>query len=467
MVGKWSKISLNALSSHYFLRFDPKNLYVKLNSFEKYYFLKDIFQIINGNSYTEYYSENKTDIPYIRIGDLSYLGEIETQNMVYLEDDCPIPKDKIIKQNDLILATIGATVGKINIANNFIGGTFSNNTVLLRLKEKAPFNIIFLEKILQSKMLQKLIWSAVSQKAQPNLQDYDLKMIKISNVAINIQNKIVEKIEPLSREISKLKKIKKQAVEIINEVFAEELNFDWTEFERLKNQKIFKAKFNEFSENIDCRYSYKFHNEAGKFVYKFLCSITNKRIKNFISQPIVLGKGVSPSDYDEDGDYYYIAMSNIKTWAFDPEDCKKVNNEYSAQNLNKTVQKDDIILARSGEGTIGKVAIIEDEDIQGIFADFTQRIRLQNYNPHLAYYYFRSDLFQYLVYTHKKGLGNNTNIFPSQIQEFPIPDWRIEKQNEITEKIKTQINAQKLIDKQIELKQNAISDLIENAIKNN
>lgn len=208
----------------------------------------------------------------------------------------------------------------------------------------------------------------------------------------------------------------------------------------------------------------RFHNKAGIYLQSFLESITDKRIKDFIDEPIVLGTSVSPSDYEEDGEYYYIAMSNIKTWAFDSEDCKKVSDTYAQSNLNKTVQKNDILLARSGEGTIGKVALIEDEEINGIFADFTQRIRLSGFDPLCAYYYFRSEFFQYLVYTHKKGLGNNTNIFPSQIREFPIPNWDSQKQAQVVEKIKKQIDEQNIIDNQIEQKQQAINQLIESAI---
>ena len=211
----------------------------------------------------------------------------------------------------------------------------------------------------------------------------------------------------------------------------------------------------------------RFHNKAGKYLYSFLVSNTNKRVKDFLAETIVLGKSVSPSDYDEEGEYYYIAMSNIKTYAFDAEDCKRVSEEYAKSNQNKTVQKGDILLARSGEGTIGKVAMIEDEELNGIFADFTQRIRLKEYNLLLAYYYFRSEFFQYLVYTHKKGLGNNTNIFPSQIREFPMPDWDETKQAELVEKIKSQIDAQNEIDKQIEEKQKRINEIIEGAIKGN
>ena len=83
----------------------------------------------------------------------------------------------------------------------------------------------------------------------------------------------------------------------------------------------------------------------------------------------------------------------------------------------------------------------------------------------LAYYYFRSDFFQHLITTHKKGLQNH-NIFPSQIQEFPIPDWSEIKQAEIFEKIKSQIDAQSNIDKEIESNMAKINQIIEDAIQN-
>ena len=175
-----------------------------------------------------------------------------------------------------------------------------------------------------------------------------------------------------------------------------------------------------------------------------------------------MGASISPSQYDEDGDYYYISMATVKKYFFDKDDAQKVSTSYSNENLNKKVQVNDIIMTRSGMA-IGKFALI-DEEIDGIYADFTMRIRLQNFNNLLAYYYFRSDFFQHLITTHKKGLQNH-NIFPSQIQEFPVPDWNEAKQTEIVEKIKSQIDAQNSIDKQIEAKQNEINKIIETAIQ--
>jgi len=159
-------------------------------------------------------------------------------------------------------------------------------------------------------------------------------------------------------------------------------------------------------------------------------------------------------------------MATIKNWKFEKENARLVTDKFATDNENKTVQNNDILLARSGEGTIGKVAIIDDEELQGIFADFTMRVRLKDYNCLFAYYYFRTEYFQYLVEINKKGLGNNTNIFPSQLQEFPLLDISKEEQQRIVDEIKTELDAQEKIKTEIEKERNKIDVIIENAIKN-
>ncbi|MFH0792239.1 MAG: hypothetical protein V1905_03440, partial [bacterium] len=134
--------------------------------------------------------------------------------------------------------------------------------------------------------------------------------------------------------------------------------------------------------------------------------------------------------------------------------------EYSNRNKNKTISQNDILIARSGEGTIGKVALIDDEDLYGIFADFTMRIRLQNYNHLFAYYYFRTNYFQYLIEVNKKGLGNNTNIFPSQIQEFPMIGISLKGQQKIVDEIKAELDKQEEMKQKIVAERNKIDEII-------
>lgn len=443
----------------------------KLSEIAKYQFLRIDYKFSSGKEFI--FNQRNS----YRVGQLFQTGRGIVMNKEYIAENEGIypvyssqtSDDGIFGNIDtymfdgdfLTWTTDGAKAGRVSYRN----GKFNCTNVCGTAKLKQGFENLFELKFLAFYLNTVSKYYVSIASGNPKLMNNVFEEIRLPNISIDKQRNILAQIQPIEAEITNLKNTKLKSLDIINQVFGEEFGFDWEEFEKIKSQKVYFSSLVEFANNIDCRMGLRFHNKAGKYLHSFLSLRTSKKVKDFIDEPIVLGKSVSPSDYDEDGEYYYIAMSNIKTYAFEPEDCKKVSEEYALSNLKKTVKKGDILLSRSGEGTIGKVALIEDEDINAIFADFTQRIRLTNYNTLFAYYYFRSEFFQYLVYTHKKGLGNNTNIFPSQIREFPIPDWNEAKQTEIVEKIKSQIDAQKIIDDQIETKQAEINKIIETAIQ--
>lgn len=465
------KTKLSELKSDQYLRCDTDYIDFNKTVGKTNRFLKNYVPIFDtGKPITKTdYSENSEPTEYVHLVVRNIKnGVLNLEDPIYINEEKGVALSEFkIEVGDIVVA-ISANCGSAFLFEKIVEDvqlTLSHYLAKFKV-DSEKLNPRLLVYYLNSKTIQKYFRATETGKTQKNLSKTYLRELPIFLPSeITKQNELLDIIKPIEAEISELKNSKIQAVKIINQVFGEAFGFDWSAFENIKKEKSYTSSISKFANNIDCRMGIRFHNKAGAYIQSFLESKTNKRIKDFISEPIVLGKSVSPSDYDEDGEYFYIAMSNIKTWAFDPEDCKKVSENYASSNLNKTVKKGDILLARSGEGTIGKVALIEDEEISGIFADFTQRIRLTGFDPLCAYYYMRSDFFQYLVYTHKKGLGNNTNIFPSQIKEFPIPDWDETRQTEIVEKIKTQLDEQKLIDRQIEEKQQAINKIIEDAIK--
>lgn len=340
---------------------------------------------------------------------------------------------------------------------------FSNGFYIYKVKE--GWNIKFVLYLLRTKRLKNLLdnhlYRGIGISAY---KDTDLKKIRIPFIQKEIQDLIVAQIDPVEKKLIELKsKIKPHQV-IIDEVLTREFNFDIDHFIELSKTKIYTASFSDYSDNIDLRYSVKFHRTAGAFVLHELLRLTSKKIKHFLAEPIVLGSSISPSDYDENGEYYYVSMANIRNWEFENYDALLVSTSYSQINQAKTVSKNDIIVARSGEGTIGKVALITDEDLLGVFADFTMRVRLTKYNPTFAYYYFRTTYFQYLIEIHKKGLGNNTNIFPSQIQEFPLIDLPLTRQGQLVAEIQSELDQQESIRIAIEQERVKIDRLIEYAI---
>ena len=473
---KLSNLNLQEIGKHMYLRNDSKywnTLKESINSETK---LSDIFTIINGINFSSNYAFVKTEIPYIRISDLSYKGFISDENMIFLDDEAQIPDNKTLIEGDLVLATIGNTVGKVSMANEFIGGTFSNNTTVLRLIDKTNHIPKFYHYLFQSDYFIKYIFGVVAQKAQPNLQTYDLKNIKIPLFDISTQSKIVKEIETIEPKLFEFKRKILNNTELINKIFGDYFDFKYEEFEKLKTIKLFNLPFNNFSKDVDTRFSVKFHRPSGEYVINELNRVCNKKIKDFISVPIMTGKGISPNDYDENGSYSYASMAEIGSWYFNEENMKSVSDEYVKNNSSKkpkgykdnydtTIQKDDILMIRSGEGSIGKVAIVENE-VNAIFSDFVIRIRLKDYNPKFAYYYFRTSYFQYLIEIYKKGLGNNTNIFPVVLQEFPIPNISLEEQTKIVKLIDKKISENKIIESKINEKRLEIETIINNYIYN-
>lgn len=267
----------------------------------------------------------------------------------------------------------------------------------------------------------------------------------------------------MESEISRLKFTTRTSSEIIDEVFEGEFSFDYKRLEELKNKKMYFSQGSTFSNDPDLRFSAKFHRPAGEFVMSELRRITDRKIKHYLAEPITLGASISPKDFDENGTAYYISMATIKTLDVELDDTQLLSDSYFEAKRNKSVMPNDIILARSGVA-IGKSAIVE-ESFEGVFADFTMRLRFDETkcDPHFAYYYIRSQYFQYLIEIYKKGLQNQ-NIFPIVIQEFPFPNIALPEQSRIVGIIQTKMREQKDTKRKIAELRNGIDRIIESAI---
>jgi type I restriction enzyme S subunit len=77
-------------------------------------------------------------------------------------------KRSILKENDILFAIAGATIGKVNIVKKEILPANTNQALaILRLKEKENNNFIL--QILKSQIMQVFVQKSISVGAQPNL----------------------------------------------------------------------------------------------------------------------------------------------------------------------------------------------------------------------------------------------------------------------------------------------------------
>ena len=163
----------------------------------------------------EFYCE-KGLIPYIRIKELNFKGQINKNEIVYLNDKFIIKNEITVENEDFVIATIGNTIGKICIIDNsLVGAIPSNNTSKISLNDKQ--NSLYYLLLFQSFIFQQQIERQYTQTAQPKISDNQLYSIIIPLLLQSIQSQISAKIQQSfeSREKSKqLLEVAKMAVEI-------------------------------------------------------------------------------------------------------------------------------------------------------------------------------------------------------------------------------------------------------------
>lgn len=452
---------LSKLNNSGYLRLDTKfNFFVSVKKFSAWQIPNSILlKNVMKDLLSPTARKGELDEEYYLV-DLSNV-ERKTNSLKNLVPVTEIGSDKnIISKGDIAIPKLEPRKGQFFL--NLEHKEYLTTTELIEYSiDTALFNPTFLYYTLVTDNFLEALACLESGKTHRRVNPDELLRIKIPSLPIKIQDAVVAKIVKLEAEIKNLKSQIKPDTEVINKVFTAKFGWDTKTFDELSKVHIMNCTLSALTNNIDNRFSFKFHNKAGAYVSQILKLQSSKRIKDFLAEEITLGKSISPADYDENEEQYYVSMADIKNWRFEIEEAKTVLRSYFDANPNKRIALNDIIMARSGEGTIGKVAIIDNEENEGVYADFTMRIRLKNYNPIFAYYYFRTDFFQCLVYTNKKGLGNNTNIFPSQVRELPLPELSLEDQEKVLLEIQTDINKQRVIEISIQSKQHEISKLIE------
>lgn len=401
--------------------------------------IKDIFEIEKGTSITEAQAV-EGNVPVVAGG----------KDYAYLHNESNRP------QGCITISASGANSGFVNYWDVPI---WASDCVTLKSKDEDKYLTKFLYYALR--LIQSDVYLLQKGSDQPHVYASDIQYVKVPAVSVPIQKKALAAAHAIEKEIETIESSIKKNGEIIDDVFNREFHFAMDEFNRIKQEKRFSANYRTLSNNADLRFSAKFHRDSGNFVMQELTSRTDKKIKHYLAEPIVLGASISPDDFDKDGDAYYISMASIKTLTLELDDTQHISQEYFEKNQSKTLRKNDIIIARSGVA-IGKTAIVKN-DFPGVFADFTMRIRLKDYNPEFAYYYFRTTYFQYLIEIYKKGLQNQ-NIFPVVIREFPMLNISLEEQQRIVDEIHAEIAKQDEIKKQIESLRGQIDVLIQDVL---
>jgi len=440
LVAFWIDLAENA--KHQYLRLDVKFWHTtKSLATSNSVRLKDLFELVNGDSYTEYYSQQKTSIPYIRIADLSFKFGISDDNLVYLDDSVSLKDEKMLREDDLILATIGS-VGKISLARDFRGGTFSNNTTLLRVRDKSNHNPAFYEKLFQTNLFQRYIAGVVSQKAQPNLQTYDLENIKVPLFSKPKQDALVAQVAPIETNIKQLKAQIASPQAVISKVFADAFEFDLEKFERAKKQTFFEADFTMIANDRHLKASFTTLKSAMEQDTLKL-DVPYLKIEN-LAEDIVVG-GDKPSvfsEYETDACKYPV-YSNGK----EKDGLFGFTNEYRVKSPCVTI---------SARGTVG-FSVARDE----LFFPIVRLITVITDSKKVLNQYLEHALNFINIQQSGNTIAQLTAPMVKEI-EVPVPD--LQTQQGIVDEIKAELDKQEALKQQIQIERDKIDRIIEAAI---
>lgn len=444
--------------------------YVRLDT--KYRFFSDVRQFVVWNksdnialgsvlqpleSLKKKKGELDDDYKLVELQNIERCGN----SLIDVETVSEIGSDKVIIQNgDIIIPKIEPQKGQFFL--NEQHQQFLGSSELIEYTiNKDLYNPLFLYYVLVNPKVLKCLSFLESGKAHQRVSSDDLLKIKIPKVQLTLQNCVVEQIKPIEQDISVLKSSKTPHIDIINEVFGQEFGFDWKKFESLKRQKTYVINYSKINTSADFRVTTKFHSIKYNFLNLpiFQCH----KFGDF-AKFMTLGRQIQPEFFVEESDYYYLMPSAIKNNELEENAMKCIAKSFFDKFSHISLKKNDLVIAASGEGTIGKSAIYN-SDLNAVCSQFLMKIELTDISlVKYFHYYMLSSYFLLTVEKYKKGMGNMTNIFVSQVENFPIL-YDQNKVDVIVSKIETRINAQKNIDKQIADKRQEISRLIESAIK--
>lgn len=412
-------------------------------------------------------------------GDIDFLTLQDVDTLTFtIKPECTdkitetaIEEDKSLFQaptNSLIVSN-AMTVGLAFITDRPI--YLNQNAFYLNINE-TKYHILFLKwyfNLVLRPAFNKIFTSKYLSKEE-------FGRLKLPNLSIKKQNEIAAIISIIESQILNLQSQTQDPLAMINKVFAEEFDYNptlWKKFGKgmtagtqksnTKTFKYFSIPFNQIQTTIIFRFSSRFHNPTTQELTKILKRYSTVKVGKIITEKV--HRGVQPK-FEPEGEVYAIKTGQLKNGYIDLSECEMVSQEFYQNNKSAKVREGDILIASTGKVSLGKIDLIEFES-NAIVDGHVSIVRLdeRQYNKLFFTYFFRSVLGTFQVERDFTGTTNQIELYADQIEAFDIPDISLKKQESIVEKIKSELDKQKEIERQIGKKQKEISRIIETAIK--
>lgn len=182
-----------------------------------------IFSGITPKSGGDAYTLEDKGIPFVRSGDFSENNEIDFTNLLLLREDVHngIMYNSRLKTNDLLIAIVGATIGKVGVYQYNIEANINQAICAVRLKE--TLDPYYVQAFFQTNIGQKIIERIKRPVARANINLAEVGNLPIPLFSLEKQRKIVERMN-MGRLYKKEKDIEaQQLLDSIDDYLLKEL----------------------------------------------------------------------------------------------------------------------------------------------------------------------------------------------------------------------------------------------------
>ncbi|NQE46184.1 Type-1 restriction enzyme MjaXIP specificity protein [ANME-1 cluster archaeon GoMg2] len=393
--------------------------------------LKEISASINSGATPlakgDAYVEKDRGIPFIRSGDLTEENIINYDEVLHLKreiHDKALKRSKL-RKNDLLIAIVGATIGKVSIFTDEREANINQAIACVRLKEETvnPFYVLH---FLRNKFGQVQLDRLKRPVARANINLEEVGEIKIPIPSRPIQGRIAKIMDEAYKRRKEQLKVAEDLLAGINDFVLDKLGIEIPEVEEKKSFVVTLKDLKEGKRHDVFYYQPKFK--------KLMEAVENNKYEVGELEGVIgdFIKGNLPKHEDKGGETKILQIRNITlNGDFDLTDILTAKS--SSVPRNTKLKKGELIFVITG-ATIGKVAVFDLDEEVYLGGDMV-KTDVKNANPLYLLSVLLSPIGQMQINQHVTG-ATNKHLSPEEIKSIKIPLPPIEIQNEIAEEIK-------------------------------
>ena len=377
-----------------------------------------------GDAYT-----SQDGIPFIRSGDFSENNMIDFSDVLYLKEEIHNGKMKSsqLKKRDMLIAIVGATIGKVGIYSYDREANINQAICAVRLKELDPY---YAQAFFQTNIGQMLIEHIKRPVARANINLEEIGSLLIPKADLEMQQKVVSVIQIATQKKQQKEQQAEALLQSIDGYLLNELGIQLPETKSQTIQdRMFVVNHSELSgDRLDPMF---YTSQFSNIVAKLHDSATCKRlgqIAHFSSEIW------NQRDYYEK-EFPYIEIGAINITDGTIEDVSFVPVEQAPSRAKVIVRTGDIIISTTRPDRGAIIKITENENLYIASTGFSVIRNIDsNINPDYLLAILRHKLILMQMRQRSTG-GNYPAITQEELSKIIIPILPIPKQQEIVNHI--------------------------------